>query len=173
MLMGPWALTTAGAATVETAPAAATFKKRRRVEVLSLVGLVMASSPDERPLVNRPLFFDLLAVSLGLRRGLASLVVVVRRYDAPPDAGSDPMVPLLWISRQSGSQGPNLHPFVCDAGLEQQAMVAQSSVHVLLPAAVATGSTSLAARSGVSSFQRTDPNGRSSMRRTRTGSGPR
>ena len=45
--------------------------------------------------------------------------------------------------------------------------------YVLLPAAVATGSTSLAARSGVSSFQRTDPNGRSSIRRTRTGSGPR
>src|SRR5258707_8746518 len=45
MLMGPWALTTAGAATVETAPAAATFKKRRRVEVLFLVGVVMASSP--------------------------------------------------------------------------------------------------------------------------------
>ena len=41
------------------------------------------------------------------------------------------------------------------------------------PPPVATGSTSLAARSGVSSFQRTDPNGRSSMRRTRTGSGPR
>ena len=40
------------------------------------------------------------------------------------------------------------------------------------PAAVATGNTSAAARSGVSSFQRTDPNGRSSMRRTRTGSGP-
>ena len=45
--------------------------------------------------------------------------------------------------------------------------------YVLLPAAVATGSTSLAARSGVSSFQRTDPNGRSSIRRTRTGPGPR
>ena len=45
--------------------------------------------------------------------------------------------------------------------------------YVLLPAALATtGSTSLAARSGVSSFQRTEPNGRSSMRRMRTGSGP-
>ena len=44
----------------------------------------------------------------------------------------------------------------------------------VLPAALATtGSTSAAARSGVSSFQRTEPNGRSSMRRTRTGSGPR
>ncbi len=44
-------------------------------------------------------------------------------------------------------------------------------VYVLLPAACATtGSTSSAARSGVSSFQRTEPNGRSSMRRTRTGS---
>ena len=43
---------------------------------------------------------------------------------------------------------------------------------VLLPAAVVTGKTSVPARSGVSSFQRTEPNGRSSMRRTRTGSGP-
>src|SRR5947208_12208592 len=99
MLTGPWALTTAGAATVETAAAAATFRKRRRVEVLSLLGLVMASSPDERRLVNRPSFFDLLAASLGLRRGLASLVVLMRRYDAPPGARSDPMVPLFWISR--------------------------------------------------------------------------
>jgi len=45
--------------------------------------------------------------------------------------------------------------------------------YVLLPDAVATtGITSLAARSGVSSFQRTDPNGRSSIRRTRIGSAP-
>jgi hypothetical protein len=45
MLTGPWALTMAGAATVAAAPAAATFKKRRRVEVLSLVGAVMVFSP--------------------------------------------------------------------------------------------------------------------------------
>src|SRR6266581_3980119 len=106
MLTGPWALTTAGAATVETAPAAATFRKRRRVEVLSLLGLVMASSPDERRLVNRP-FFDLLTASLGLRRGLASLVVLMRRYDAAPWRRQRPMVPLFWISRPSGSRGPN------------------------------------------------------------------
>jgi hypothetical protein len=43
MLIGPWALTMVGAATLAAAPAAATFKKRRRVEVLSL--LVMVSSP--------------------------------------------------------------------------------------------------------------------------------
>ena len=50
---------------------------------------------------------------------------------------------------------------------------ASGTTYVLLPAAVATtGNTSLAARSGVSSFQRTEPNGRSSMRRTRIGSGP-
>ena len=49
-----------------------------------------------------------------------------------------------------------------------------AAYYVLLPAAVATtGNTSLAARSGVSSFQRTEPNGRSSMRRMRTASGPR
>src|SRR5258708_38896502 len=52
MLIGPWALTTAGAAIVEAAPAAATFRKRRRVEVLSLVGVVMASSPFEPVLVG-------------------------------------------------------------------------------------------------------------------------
>jgi hypothetical protein len=45
MLIGPWALTMAGAATVAAAPAAATFKKRRRVEVLSLFGAVMVFSP--------------------------------------------------------------------------------------------------------------------------------
>ena len=54
-------------------------------------------------------------------------------------------------------------------------MTTYKDKHYVLPpaAAEATGNTSLAARSGVSSFQRTDPNGRSSMRRTRTGSGPR
>jgi hypothetical protein len=45
MLIGPWALTMAGAATVAAAPAAATFRKRRRVAVLSLVGAVMVFSP--------------------------------------------------------------------------------------------------------------------------------
>jgi hypothetical protein len=49
---------------------------------------------------------------------------------------------------------------------------ARMNNYVLLPATVVAVKTSLAARSGVSSFQRTDPNGRSSMRRTRTGSGP-
>jgi len=49
---------------------------------------------------------------------------------------------------------------------------ARMNNYVLLPAAVVAVKTSLAAGSGVSSFQRTDPNGRSSMRRTRTGSGP-
>src|SRR5438876_12212961 len=111
MLMGPWALTTAGAATVETAPAAATFRKRRRVEVLSLLGLVMASSLDERLLLNRPLFVDLLAASLGLCRGLASLVVVMRRYDAPLAPAAIP-----W-RRCFGSAGNPAHRvqwFVCD-----------------------------------------------------------
>src|SRR5882724_5702379 len=45
MLIGPWALTIVGAATVAAAPAAATFRKRRRVEVLSLFGAVMVFSP--------------------------------------------------------------------------------------------------------------------------------
>src|SRR6266404_3817877 len=47
MLIGPWALTTVGAATAVAALAAATFRKRRRVEVLSLVGLVMEILPVE------------------------------------------------------------------------------------------------------------------------------
>src|SRR6266404_467531 len=159
MLMGPWALTTAGAATVQAAPAAATFKKRRRVEVLSLVGVVMASSRGGRPVLGGQAV--ICCKSRGLRRGLASFVAVTRRYDAPPDAGSDPMVPRL--------SSPLLDRFAMPGASAKQWWRSQ----VLLPAAVATGNTSAAARSGVSSFQRTDPNGRSSMRRTRTGSGPR
>src|SRR5437762_8135203 len=53
MLIGPWALTTVGAATAVAALAAATFRKRRRVEVLSLVGLVMESS-RLGPVLGRP-----------------------------------------------------------------------------------------------------------------------
>jgi hypothetical protein len=45
MLIGPWALTTVGAATAVAAPAAAAFRKRRRLVVLSLVGLVMGYPP--------------------------------------------------------------------------------------------------------------------------------
>jgi hypothetical protein len=64
-----------------------------------------------------------------------------------------------------------------DSGLVLRTPRNDEESYVLLPAACATtGSTSScvsAARSGVSSFQRTEPNGRSSMRRTRTGSGPR
>src|SRR6187397_450384 len=54
MLIGPWARTTPGAATAVAAPAAAAVRKRRRVEVLSLVGLVMGILPVERPLGGRP-----------------------------------------------------------------------------------------------------------------------
>jgi hypothetical protein len=43
MLIGPWALTIAGAATVAAAPAAATFRKRRRLEVVSFLDVVMVS----------------------------------------------------------------------------------------------------------------------------------
>jgi hypothetical protein len=45
MLIGPCALTMAGAATVAAAPAAATFRKRRRLETLFLFDVVMAFSP--------------------------------------------------------------------------------------------------------------------------------
>ena len=63
----------------------------------------------------------------------------------------------LWIAGYAKTSGPERCPRMD---------------YVLLPAAVVAGKTSWVARSGVSSFQRTDPNGRSSMRRTRTGSGP-
>jgi len=45
MLIGPWALTMVGAATVAAALAAATSRKRRRVVRLSLLDLVMAFLP--------------------------------------------------------------------------------------------------------------------------------
>jgi hypothetical protein len=45
MLVAPCALTTLGAATVAAAPAAATFRKRRRLEVVSFLDVVMISSP--------------------------------------------------------------------------------------------------------------------------------
>ena len=53
MLIGPWARTTVGAATAVAAPAAAVARKRRRVEVSSLVGLVMESSRLGPVLVGR------------------------------------------------------------------------------------------------------------------------
>src|SRR4051812_2528728 len=43
MLIGPCALTMVGAATVAAAPAAATLRKRRRLEVVSLLDVVMVS----------------------------------------------------------------------------------------------------------------------------------
>src|SRR5258708_30259229 len=60
MLMGPWALTTAGAATVAAAPAAATFRKRRRLETLSLFDVIMVFSPlDADPSRDRALFIGI------------------------------------------------------------------------------------------------------------------
>src|ERR1700704_2353778 len=51
MLIGPCALAMLGAATVAAAPAAATFRKRRRLETLSFLDVVMVSSPfDGDPL---------------------------------------------------------------------------------------------------------------------------
>src|SRR5262245_32948409 len=49
MLIGPVCAIAAGAATVAAAPAAATFRKRRRDIRLSLVGLVIVFSPVMRP----------------------------------------------------------------------------------------------------------------------------
>src|SRR5436305_14728023 len=70
MLIGPCALTMAGAVTVAAAPAAATFKKRRRVEVLSLVGAVMVFSPLAAGAWRSGL--DLLAATQGLARGFGN-----------------------------------------------------------------------------------------------------
>src|SRR4029077_18418371 len=52
MLTGPCALTMPGAATVVAAPAAATFRKRRRVEVSSFVGVVMALLLPAEPVLG-------------------------------------------------------------------------------------------------------------------------
>jgi len=53
MLIGPWALAIFGAATVAAAPAAATFRKLRRLEVFPLVGFVMSILPVE-PILGWP-----------------------------------------------------------------------------------------------------------------------
>src|SRR5947209_103204 len=53
MLTGPCALTIVGAATAAAAPAAAVFRKRRRVDVLSLDGAVMVFSPFLTPVPSR------------------------------------------------------------------------------------------------------------------------
>jgi hypothetical protein len=80
--------------------------------------------------------------------------------------------------RSSRTRNPARYSALLDSGSTRRRVSRngdvkiRTPVHVLLPAGVAAGSTSLAALSGVSSFQRTDPNGRSSMRRTRTGSTP-
>jgi hypothetical protein len=62
MAIGPLWASAAGAATLAAAPAAATFRKLRRLEVLSaevlsLCRFVMAFSPDESALFERT-FFD-------------------------------------------------------------------------------------------------------------------
>jgi hypothetical protein len=78
MLIGPCALTMVGAATVAAAPAAATFKKRRRVEVLSLV--VMVFSPWCRTFAGPALIYW--PQHKGLRGDLARMIGEMRRFDA-------------------------------------------------------------------------------------------
>jgi hypothetical protein len=78
MLIGPCALTMVGAATVAAAPAAATFKKRRRVEVVSLV--VMVFSPLDAVLGGAALIYW--PQHKGLRGVLARMIAVMRRLDA-------------------------------------------------------------------------------------------
>src|SRR5947208_10935575 len=79
MLIGPWARTMAGAATVAAAPAAATFRKRRRVEALSWV--VMVSSPLDSRIFNGPALIYW-PQHKGLRGGLARMIAEMRRFDA-------------------------------------------------------------------------------------------
>src|SRR6185295_5076969 len=78
MLTGPCALTMVGAATVAAAPAAATFRKRRRVEVLSLV--VMVFSPLDAVLGGPALIYW--PQDKGLRAVLATMIATMRRFDA-------------------------------------------------------------------------------------------
>src|SRR5438552_15202115 len=84
MLIGPCALTIVGAATVAAAPAAATLRKRRRLEVLPMFDLVMVSSLpwNSDPLRISPF---LLREVKDLRRGLARMFGMMRRYDADCD----------------------------------------------------------------------------------------
>src|SRR4029450_3188769 len=94
MLIGPWALTTLGAATAVAALAAATFRKRRRVEVLSLVGLVMGVSRLDRSLVGRSLLVD--ANSTGRARALARIRYTNAALGCGPVVGSTPWVGAPW-----------------------------------------------------------------------------
>src|SRR5438270_13799608 len=80
MLIGPCALTMVGAATVAAAPAAATFKKRRRVEVLSLLVAVMVFSPLDAVLGGPALIYW--PQDKGLRAVLATMITTMRRFDA-------------------------------------------------------------------------------------------
>src|SRR6476661_3697643 len=68
MLIGPCARTTVGAATVAAAPAAATLRKRRRLDVLSVFDLAIVFSPFCDPRRISPF---LLGEDKGVLRGLA------------------------------------------------------------------------------------------------------
>src|SRR5436305_13398825 len=81
MLIGPWALTIVGAATAAAAPAAAVFRKRRGVEVLSLDGAVMVFSPFDAGPVKGPTVIYCLQHK-GLRQCLARMIGQMRRLDA-------------------------------------------------------------------------------------------
>src|SRR5437764_13669397 len=80
MLMGPCALTMAGAATEAAALAAAVFRKRRRVEVLSF-GAVMVS-PRLTPVLLNESAVIYCPQHKGLRDGLATMIATMRRLDA-------------------------------------------------------------------------------------------
>src|SRR6184192_1040831 len=107
MLMGPWALTTVGAATA-AAPAAATFRKRRRVEVLSLAGLVMESSRLDRSLVGRHFIGR---KSRGRARALARIryTNAALRRGRGPQPMSTPIAPARlsdWLTAQARTTRP-------------------------------------------------------------------
>src|SRR5215218_9279999 len=80
MLTGPCACTIAGAATVAAAPAAATFRKRRRVEVLSLVVMVFLPF-GYQSLVDQPLIYW--PRDKCLRGYLASVFLMAARHATP------------------------------------------------------------------------------------------
>src|SRR5437868_15163932 len=81
MLTGPCALTIVGAATAAAAPAAAVFRKRRRVDVLSLDGAVMVFSPLDAGPVKGPTVIYC-PQHKGLRSCLARMIAGMRRFDA-------------------------------------------------------------------------------------------
>src|SRR2546430_7532407 len=99
MLTAPWALTTVGAATVAAAPAHATFRKRRRLDVLSLLDVVMVSPRFADPFRGPRLIYW--KEDNGLRRDLARKFVTMRLFDAGSGRELDNRIFDLFHRRQT------------------------------------------------------------------------